>query len=54
MEHEVPTLQQELNSLIEESGFFGGIVASQEGLVVLASNQRDPSVEIDSLAAMAA
>ena len=27
MEQEVPTLQQELNNLISESGFFGGIVA---------------------------
>ena len=54
MEQEVLTLQHELNSLIKESGFFGGIVVSQEGLVVLVSQLIDPAIEVDSLAAMAA
>ncbi len=54
MDQEVVVLQQELNHLIEKSGFLGGLIASQEGLVILASEQKDPSIEIDNLAANAA
>ncbi len=54
MDQKLFTLQQILNHIIEDSGFFGSLVASQEGLIILTSNQMDPKIEIESLAAKAA
>lgn len=54
MDQKLFTLQQILNHIIEDSGFFGSLIASQEGLIILTSNQMDPNVEIESLAAKAA
>ncbi|NVM30601.1 MAG: hypothetical protein HWN65_17300 [Candidatus Helarchaeota archaeon] len=54
MDRKFNTLQQILNHLTEDSGFFGSIISSEEGLVVMNSTLMDPNIEIESLAAKAA
>lgn len=54
MDQKLDALQEILNQLIEESGFFGSLLASQEGLIILCSKQMDPTLELESLAAKAA
>ena len=50
----INTLQYIINNITEDLGFFGSIVSSEEGLVILTSNQVDPKIEMESLAAKAA
>ena len=54
MDQKLNTLQQILNHITEDSGFFGSIVSSEEGLIIITSNQMDPRIEIENLAAKAA
>ena len=54
MDQNFNTLQQILNHLTEDSGFFGSIVSSEEGLIIITSKQMDPKIEIETLAAKAA
>ena len=50
----INTLQYIINNITEDLGFFGSIVSSEEGLIILTSNQVDPKIEMESLAAKAA
>jgi len=54
MDQKFNTLQQILNEITKDSGFYGSIISSEEGLIILNSSQMDPKVEIESLAAKAA
>lgn len=50
----INTLQYVINNITEDLGFFGSIVSSEEGLIILTSNQVDPKIQMESLAAKAA
>ena len=54
MDRKLDVLQQILDEVTEDSGFYGSVVSSEEGLVVISSNLMDPKVEVESLAAKAA
>ncbi|MHA1321885.1 MAG: hypothetical protein ACTSRL_03735 [Candidatus Helarchaeota archaeon] len=54
MDQKLQKIQHILNKSIQEFGFFGSIIASQEGLIIFNSNQMDPKIEIEILAAKAA
>ncbi len=54
MDGKLNVLQQILDKITEESGFYGSIISSEEGLIIINSNQMDPRIEIESLAAQAA
>lgn len=54
MDQKFYVLQQILDEMTEDSGFFGSIISSQEGLIIINSNQMDPMIEIESTAAKAA
>ncbi|MHA1132015.1 MAG: hypothetical protein ACTSQI_06030 [Candidatus Helarchaeota archaeon] len=54
MERKLDVLQQILDQITQDSGFYGSIISSDEGLIIVNSNQMDPKVEIESLAAHAA
>jgi len=47
-------MQYMINNITEDLGFYESIIASDEGLIILTSNQVDPKIEIESLAAKAA
>lgn len=46
--------RQTLELAIKKSGFFGSLVVSLEGLIIRTSDQMDPNIEVESLAAKAA
>lgn len=54
LDQKINTLQYIINNITEDLGFFGSIVSSEEGLIILTSNQVDPKIEMESLAAKAA
>ncbi|NVM53130.1 MAG: roadblock/LC7 domain-containing protein [Candidatus Helarchaeota archaeon] len=54
MDRKIDVLQQILDDIIEESGFYGIILTSDEGLIVTHSKLLDQEVDLDSLAARAA
>ena len=54
MDEKLNALQQILDNLTEDSGFFGSIISSEEGLIILSTNRMDPTMEIEALAAKAA
>jgi predicted regulator of Ras-like GTPase activity (Roadblock/LC7/MglB family) len=54
LDQKLNTLQHIINNITEDLGFFGSIISSEEGLVIFTSNQVDPKIELESLAAKAA
>lgn len=54
MDRKLDALQQILNEITEDSGFYGSIISSDEGLIVISSSLMDPKIEMESLAAKAA
>jgi len=54
MDHKLETLQQILDNMTEDSGFYGAVISSEEGLIIINSNHMDPKIEIEPLAAKAA
>jgi predicted regulator of Ras-like GTPase activity (Roadblock/LC7/MglB family) len=54
LDQKLNTLQHIINDITEDLGFFGSIISSEEGLIIFTSNQVDPKIELESLAAKAA
>ena len=54
MDRKLDVLQQILDQITRDSGFYGSIVSSDEGLIIVNSNLMDPKIEIETLAAQAA
>ncbi len=54
LDQKLNTLQHIINNITEDLGFFGSIISSEEGLIIFTSNQVDPKIELESLAAKAA
>lgn len=54
MDQKFNTLQQILNHITKDSGFYGSILSSEEGLPIINSTQMESNIEIESLAAKAA
>jgi predicted regulator of Ras-like GTPase activity (Roadblock/LC7/MglB family) len=54
LDQKLNTLQHIVNNITEDLGFFGSIISSEEGLIIFTSNQVDPKIELESLAAKAA
>ncbi len=54
MDQKLFALQQMVDHITEDSGFYGTIISSEEGLIIINSNHLDSKIEIEPLAAKAA